>query len=112
MSTLIKSRENPERRRMCMVNGEAPDGRSLKRRRKDLTAAAADVVIASQDQQMELVVDLSSAPTSVRRSSRFRGVSRHRWTGRFEAHLWDKLTWNVTQKKKGKQGNTILLANQ
>ncbi|KAF2308404.1 hypothetical protein GH714_006796 [Hevea brasiliensis] len=29
---------------------------------------------------------------------------RHRWTGRFEAHLWDKLSWNVTQKKKGKQG--------
>lgn len=30
--------------------------------------------------------------------------SRHRWTGRFEAHLWDKGTWNPTQKKKGKQG--------
>lgn len=29
---------------------------------------------------------------------------RHRWTGRFEAHLWDKGTWNPTQKKKGKQG--------
>ncbi|KAL8528304.1 hypothetical protein ACS0TY_005927 [Phlomoides rotata] len=40
----------------------------------------------------------------VKRSSRFRGVSRHRWTGRYEAHLWDKLSWNVTQKKKGKQG--------
>ncbi|WVZ82575.1 hypothetical protein U9M48_029829 [Paspalum notatum var. saurae] len=39
-----------------------------------------------------------------KRSSRFRGVSsRHRWTGRFEAHLWDKGTWNPTQKKKGKQ---------
>uniref|UniRef100_A0A0A0LFB3 AP2/ERF domain-containing protein n=1 Tax=Cucumis sativus TaxID=3659 RepID=A0A0A0LFB3_CUCSA len=31
-------------------------------------------------------------------------MSRHRWTGRFEAHLWDKLSWNMTQKKKGKQG--------
>jgi len=29
---------------------------------------------------------------------------RHRWTGRFEAHLWDKGTWNPTQKKKGRQG--------
>lgn len=28
---------------------------------------------------------------------------RHRWTGRYEAHLWDKSSWNVTQKKKGKQ---------
>ncbi|KAI3474813.1 hypothetical protein Pfo_030124, partial [Paulownia fortunei] len=41
--------------------------------------------------------------TTVKRSSRFRGVSRHKWTGRYEAHLWDKLSWNVTQKKKGKQ---------
>ncbi|KAK3138155.1 hypothetical protein QOZ80_5AG0365240 [Eleusine coracana subsp. coracana] len=40
---------------------------------------------------------------TVKRSSRFRGVSRHRWTGRFEAHLWDKNSWNPTQRKKGKQ---------
>ncbi|XP_022946897.1 ethylene-responsive transcription factor WRI1-like [Cucurbita moschata] len=41
--------------------------------------------------------------TTTKRSSRFRGVSRHRWTGRFEAHLWDKGSWNPTQRKKGKQ---------
>lgn len=29
---------------------------------------------------------------------------RHRWTGRYEAHLWDKECWNDTQKKKGRQG--------
>ncbi|KAB2064494.1 hypothetical protein ES319_A09G023500v1 [Gossypium barbadense] len=46
----------------------------------------------------------SNVATTVKRSSRFRGVSRHRWTGKYEAHLWDKLSWNVTQKKKGKQG--------
>lgn len=40
---------------------------------------------------------------TVKRSSRFRGVSRHRWTGRYEAHLWDKHSWNPTQRKKGKQ---------
>jgi hypothetical protein len=28
---------------------------------------------------------------------------RHRWTGRYEAHLWDKSTWNRAQNKKGKQ---------
>ncbi|ONK78399.1 uncharacterized protein A4U43_C02F18370 [Asparagus officinalis] len=27
----------------------------------------------------------------------------HRWTGRYEAHLWDKSTWNQNQNKKGKQ---------
>ncbi|KAH9752813.1 ethylene-responsive transcription factor WRI1 [Citrus sinensis] len=39
-----------------------------------------------------------------RRSSVYRGVTRHRWTGRFEAHLWDKGSWNNIQNKKGKQG--------
>ncbi|XP_039685568.1 ethylene-responsive transcription factor WRI1 isoform X2 [Medicago truncatula] len=38
-----------------------------------------------------------------RRSSIYRGVTRHRWTGRFEAHLWDKTSWNKIQNKKGKQ---------
>ncbi|XP_045800471.1 AP2-like ethylene-responsive transcription factor At1g79700 [Trifolium pratense] len=38
-----------------------------------------------------------------RRSSIYRGVTRHRWTGRFEAHLWDKSSWNNIQSKKGKQ---------
>lgn len=37
------------------------------------------------------------------RSSIYRGVTRHRWTGRYEAHLWDKNCWNETQNKKGKQ---------
>ncbi|KAL5206446.1 hypothetical protein ABZP36_034655 [Zizania latifolia] len=37
------------------------------------------------------------------RSSLYRGVTRHRWTGRFEAHLWDKSSWNESQNKKGKQ---------
>nr|7WQ5_A Chain A, Ethylene-responsive transcription factor WRI1 [Arabidopsis thaliana]7WQ5_B Chain B, Ethylene-responsive transcription factor WRI1 [Arabidopsis thaliana] len=40
---------------------------------------------------------------STRRSSIYRGVTRHRWTGRFEAHLWDKSSWNSIQNKKGKQ---------
>ncbi|OIW08148.1 hypothetical protein TanjilG_06691 [Lupinus angustifolius] len=39
-----------------------------------------------------------------KRSSIYRGVTRHRWTGRFEAHLWDKSSWNNIQKKKGRQG--------
>ncbi|ESQ27144.1 hypothetical protein EUTSA_v10018877mg [Eutrema salsugineum] len=36
------------------------------------------------------------------RSSSYRGVTR--WTGRYEAHLWDKNCWNETQTKKGRQG--------
>lgn len=32
-------------------------------------------------------------------------IYRHRWTGRYEAHLWDKNCWNETQNKKGRQGS-------
>ncbi|PKU79617.1 AP2-like ethylene-responsive transcription factor [Dendrobium catenatum] len=42
----------------------------------------------------------------LQRSSVYRGVTRHRWTGRYEAHLWDKNSWNESQNKKGKQVNT------
>ncbi|GER48547.1 integrase-type DNA-binding superfamily protein [Striga asiatica] len=38
------------------------------------------------------------------RSSVYRGVTRHRWTGRYEAHLWDKNCWSENKNKKGKQG--------
>ncbi|CAL1392086.1 unnamed protein product [Linum trigynum] len=85
--------------------------RSVKRRKRDQSAASASPAGSqksdgstpqSSDGQQQ---QPSNSPAStVKRSSRFRGVSRHRWTGRFEAHLWDKLSWNVTQKKKGKQG--------
>ncbi|KAJ1273990.1 hypothetical protein BS78_05G029000 [Paspalum vaginatum] len=47
----------------------------------------------------------AAAATPGKRSSVYRGVTRHRWTGRFEAHLWDKhcLT-SLHNKKKGRQG--------
>ncbi|XP_061373122.1 AP2-like ethylene-responsive transcription factor At1g16060 [Gastrolobium bilobum] len=41
--------------------------------------------------------------TPSQRSSIYRGVTRHRWTGRYEAHLWDKNCWNESQSKKGRQ---------
>ncbi|CAM6105445.1 unnamed protein product [Calypogeia fissa] len=33
--------------------------------------------------------------------------TRHRWTGRYEAHLWDKSWWNQSQNKKGRQGRAV-----
>ncbi|XP_071929663.1 AP2-like ethylene-responsive transcription factor At1g79700 [Coffea arabica] len=59
----------------------------------------------SQEGQEEIQIsaDASSSPIAARRSSIYRGVTRHRWTGRFEAHLWDKTTWNAIQTKKGRQ---------
>nr|XP_029120402.1 AP2-like ethylene-responsive transcription factor AIL5 isoform X2 [Elaeis guineensis] len=50
-------------------------------------------------------VTTSAAPVgSCQRTSVYRGVTRHRWTGRFEAHLWDNTCRREGQKRKGRQG--------
>ncbi|XP_051144157.1 AP2-like ethylene-responsive transcription factor At1g79700 [Andrographis paniculata] len=80
--------------------------KSVKRRRRRSPSVLALGYGDQQPSPFQLDPIPSSSPTATtttKRSSRFRGVSRHRWTGRFEAHLWDKGTWNPTQKKKGKQ---------
>ena len=97
----VKIEENLRRRSVATVNHEAPEERCVKRRRRDVGALPLN-------SKNEPVSEMGQgSPTIVKRSSKYRGVSRHRWTGRFEAHLWDKLSWNVTQKKKGKQGRCI-----
>lgn len=95
----VKSEQNSRRRSIIMVNHEIPEARCVKRRRRDAAALTLD----SKNESTQQTDHQANSPTTVKRSSKFRGVSRHRWTGRFEAHLWDKLSWNVTQKKKGKQ---------
>ncbi|XVF14221.1 hypothetical protein REPUB_Repub09cG0039600 [Reevesia pubescens] len=100
---MFKDEHYQRRRRMCSADGEVQAVRCVKRRRRD-PASVALGCDDNQGQQPKQQNDQTNAVTTVKRSSRFRGVSRHRWTGRYEAHLWDKLSWNVTQKKKGKQG--------
>ncbi|XP_050381517.1 AP2-like ethylene-responsive transcription factor At1g16060 [Argentina anserina] len=99
---MVKNEERPAgRRRLSTADqGANQAARCVKRRRRDSAAVAIDI---SKTELPEKPADPASTATTMKRSSRFRGVSRHRWTGRFEAHLWDKLSWNVTQKKKGKQ---------
>lgn len=92
-TTTVKSEEKIGGRTRC-----------VKRRRRD----AADEILGCDDQRTS-DGPKNGTTTTVKRSSRFRGVSKHRWTGRYEAHLWDKLSWNVTQKKKGKQGMLQLI---
>ncbi|WZZ61248.1 hypothetical protein YC2023_061355 [Brassica napus] len=43
------------------------------------------------------------------RTSIYRGVTRHRWTGRYEAHLWDNTCRREGQSRKGRQGLICLL---
>ncbi|KAK6153020.1 hypothetical protein DH2020_012659 [Rehmannia glutinosa] len=77
----------------------------LKRKRRETASNLLNCDSKQQSQNHQ--VDLASAPKTAKRSSKFRGVSKHRWTGRYEAHLWDKMSWNVTQKKKGKQEKAV-----
>ncbi|XP_051120463.1 AP2-like ethylene-responsive transcription factor AIL5 [Andrographis paniculata] len=44
-----------------------------------------------------------SVETFGQRTSIFRGVTRHRWTGRYEAHLWDNSCRREGQSRKGRQ---------
>ncbi|CAI9785020.1 unnamed protein product [Fraxinus pennsylvanica] len=89
----------------CSISVDVQETKCVKRRRRSPPVVA----LSNSNQQIEqrqpqvFRVDQTTA-TTTKRSSRFRGVSRHRWTGRYEAHLWDKGSWNATQKKKGKQG--------
>ncbi|XP_050371977.1 AP2-like ethylene-responsive transcription factor At1g79700 [Argentina anserina] len=93
------------KRPICMIEVDALVNKCVKRRRRDTSTGVSATVNNADQQQKTQPNPQSSATTTttVKRSSRFRGVSRHRWTGRYEAHLWDKGSWNPTQRKKGKQ---------
>uniref|UniRef100_A0A803KYC4 AP2/ERF domain-containing protein n=1 Tax=Chenopodium quinoa TaxID=63459 RepID=A0A803KYC4_CHEQI len=50
------------------------------------------------------IVHRKSLDTFGQRTSQYRGVTRHRWTGRYEAHLWDNSCKKEGQSRKGRQG--------
>ncbi|KAL1196415.1 AP2-like ethylene-responsive transcription factor AIL7 [Cardamine amara subsp. amara] len=51
----------------------------------------------SEDSKKKIVETLGQ------RTSIYRGVTRHRWTGRYEAHLWDNSCRREGQARKGRQ---------
>lgn len=59
-------------------------------------------------QHQQQLVHAEPAPkkavdTFGQRTSIYRGVTRHRWTGRYEAHLWDNSCRREGQSRKGRQ---------
>ncbi|KAK4707856.1 hypothetical protein R3W88_028781 [Solanum pinnatisectum] len=50
-----------------------------------------------------IVAPKKSIDTFGQRTSIYRGVTRHRWTGRYEAHLWDNSCRREGQTRKGRQ---------
>ncbi|BAT99446.1 hypothetical protein VIGAN_10088800 [Vigna angularis var. angularis] len=55
-------------------------------------------VVAADSSSSKKIVDTFGQRTSI-----YRGVTRHRWTGRYEAHLWDNSCRREGQARKGRQ---------
>ncbi|XP_022984866.1 AP2-like ethylene-responsive transcription factor AIL6 [Cucurbita maxima] len=70
-------------------------------------ALSLSVVQSSDTASAVVAVDSDSskkiADTFGQRTSIYRGVTRHRWTGRYEAHLWDNSCRREGQARKGRQ---------
>ncbi|CAL5098507.1 unnamed protein product [Urochloa decumbens] len=96
-SSSISVEEIPPRKRRARAQAKSGAADKPKRPRKE---AARHSKEDSADPPPN-----AAAAAAGKRSSVYRGVTRHRWTGRFEAHLWDKhcLT-SLQNKKKGRQG--------
>ncbi|KAF0904197.1 hypothetical protein E2562_032572 [Oryza meyeriana var. granulata] len=61
------------------------------------------VTIAMATDAVEADPARRTAETFGQRTSIYRGVTRHRWTGRYEAHLWDNSCRREGQSRKGRQ---------
>ncbi|KAA8531535.1 hypothetical protein F0562_006244 [Nyssa sinensis] len=57
----------------------------------------------SEKVDQKQIVHRKSIDTFGQRTSQYRGVTRHRWTGRYEAHLWDNSCRKEGQSRKGRQ---------
>ncbi|XP_038721066.1 AP2-like ethylene-responsive transcription factor AIL6 [Tripterygium wilfordii] len=70
-------------------------------------ASGALSLAVNNDEKALVSVDSDStkkiADTFGQRTSIYRGVTRHRWTGRYEAHLWDNSCRREGQARKGRQ---------
>ncbi|XP_004985511.1 AP2-like ethylene-responsive transcription factor AIL5 [Setaria italica] len=70
-----------------------------------LSLSVADVPAAEPPQLLPAPMPVARKPAQTfgQRTSQFRGVTRHRWTGRYEAHLWDNTCRKEGQTRKGRQ---------
>ncbi|GMI89102.1 PLETHORA 5, EMBRYOMAKER, CHOTTO 1, AINTEGUMENTA-like 5 [Hibiscus trionum] len=65
----------------------------------DIYDSELKTIAATAEPAAKRAVDTFGQRTSV-----YRGVTRHRWTGRYEAHLWDNSCRRQGQSRKGRQG--------
>ncbi|CAL9750025.1 unnamed protein product [Musa acuminata subsp. burmannicoides] len=83
-----------------LVRGVSGGGESSSSDNKQKgTAGGADAQTGPMEAVPRKAVDTFGQRTSI-----YRGVTRHRWTGRYEAHLWDNSCRREGQTRKGRQG--------
>ncbi|KAL0709314.1 hypothetical protein Bca4012_016292 [Brassica carinata] len=76
-------------------NGDGINNREKTGSEKEKTVVA---VLEASDCSNKKITDTFGQRTSI-----YRGVTRHRWTGRYEAHLWDNSCRREGQARKGRQ---------
>ncbi|KAI4314427.1 hypothetical protein L6164_027337 [Bauhinia variegata] len=64
-----------------------------------VTQTSDKAIVAEDSDSSKKVINTFGQRTSI-----YRGVTRHRWTGRYEAHLWDNSCRREGQARKGRQG--------
>ncbi|XP_075083858.1 AP2-like ethylene-responsive transcription factor AIL6 [Nicotiana tabacum] len=62
------------------------------------TTTSEKAIVAVDSENCKKITDNFGQRTSI-----YRGVTRHRWTGRYEAHLWDNSCRREGQARKGRQ---------
>ncbi|KAA8522760.1 hypothetical protein F0562_009078 [Nyssa sinensis] len=99
---------------VCQFNCETPANVSQTEiYDSELKTIAASFLRGFSTEQTDTQKQLAVAPpepaakkavdTFGQRTSIYRGVTRHRWTGRYEAHLWDNSCRREGQSRKGRQ---------
>ncbi|KAF3439196.1 hypothetical protein FNV43_RR17471 [Rhamnella rubrinervis] len=64
-----------------------------------VTPSSEKAIVSADSDSTKKIADTFGQRTSI-----YRGVTRHRWTGRYEAHLWDNSCRREGQARKGRQG--------
>ncbi|KAJ3671480.1 hypothetical protein LUZ60_007559 [Juncus effusus] len=84
------------------VGGGESSSSETNNKQKGACANGNNAGLDAQSGAME-AVPRKSIDTFGQRTSIYRGVTRHRWTGRYEAHLWDNSCRREGQTRKGRQ---------
>ncbi|KAJ7545782.1 hypothetical protein O6H91_08G010000 [Diphasiastrum complanatum] len=64
--------------------------------------------VSSGDSDKAETYSIQSAEKFGQRTSKYRGVTKHRWTHRFEAHLWDS-SYVIKKDGKSRKGRQVYL---